>query len=129
MQYIDIQFGDMHSATMLALLMHYGADVNLADSHGVTPLMMFAPLSAHLTDLLIDAGADVNARCSAAFGTSALHVAARAGAVESLERLLAAGADIEYAGEDQRTALDVAERNRRANAAELLRRARAELQR
>jgi ankyrin repeat protein len=48
--------------------------------------------------LLIDAGADVNGRCSGAHTETPLHWAASTDDVEALDALLDAGADIEAAG-------------------------------
>jgi ankyrin repeat protein len=48
--------------------------------------------------LLIDAGADVNARCSGGHSETALHGAASSDDLEALDALLDAGADIEASG-------------------------------
>jgi ankyrin repeat protein len=48
--------------------------------------------------LLIDAGADVNARCSGGHSETALHGAASSDDIEALDALIDAGADIEAKG-------------------------------
>jgi hypothetical protein len=55
----------------ISLLLNAGADVNLADDRGVTPLMAAADLPPAVIERLMEAGADVNARDHG--GATALH--------------------------------------------------------
>src|ERR1700737_3948685 len=86
-------------------LLAKGADVNVKDSHGVTPLMCSAIIgSAETMQLLIDAGADVNARNS--FGATALLWSA--GDIRKVRLLVDKGADVNLASKKGRTPLLVA---------------------
>ena len=77
-----------------------GADVNVKyeDLNGTTPLI-FAALGGHreITELLIDSGAEVNAK-SYNDGGAPLHGAARNGHKEIAELLVAEGADVNAMG-------------------------------
>jgi ankyrin repeat protein len=90
-----------------------------------TPLHVAASESqADMIALLLRHGADPNARLDTiATGDghwTALHLAATRGHVKSIEALLAGGADINAVTLAGETPLDVARRNKQANAAELL---------
>ena len=77
-----------------------GADVNVKDEdlNGWTPLI-FAALGGHkeITELLIDSGAEVNAK-SYNDGWAPLHGAAQRGRNEIVELLIAEGADVNAMG-------------------------------
>jgi ankyrin repeat protein len=75
----------------LKTLLSQGADVNLKDSHGATPLMYAAASgSPDVMKLLIGAGADVNAKNS--FGATALLWSA--GDIRKVRLLLDKGAEV-----------------------------------
>ena len=72
-----------------------GADVNAADSEGITSLMRAAETgNEEILKLLIEAGADVNVEN--VYGDTALSVAAARGYVSCVEMLKAAGAEGDY---------------------------------
>ena len=81
----------VHNDEMVALSLSAGADPNLSDSGGVTPLMgaVANPVSVRL---LIEGGANVNVKDN--FGGTALMEASRKGTEETVRRLLSAGAEI-----------------------------------
>jgi ankyrin repeat protein len=86
----------------LKALLTKGADVNMKDSRGATPLMYAAASgSAEVMKLLLDAGADVNARNS--FGASALLWSA--GEIRKVRLLLDKGAEVNVATKQGRTPL------------------------
>jgi len=95
------------------LLVERGADVNVADQGGTTPLIASAPnddnpspAKAELVQLLIKNGADVNAADND--GWTALLGAAFHGDLEFVKLLTAAGADVAHADGRGRTAKSVA---------------------
>lgn len=78
---------------IVRLLLEAGADANLGDAHGYTPLMgAVCADSLPVVQLLLAAGADVRRR-GARSGATALHDAAAGGHLEVARALLAAGAD------------------------------------
>lgn len=87
---LAVLFGD---AAMVELMLKHGADPNQADAAGATPLMWAVP-SIQKVRLLIERGANVNARSSALGRTPLLIAAGSPGAVEMLALLLARGADL-----------------------------------
>lgn len=80
---------------MVRLLLENGADVDVADDDGLTPIM-FAILFHNIdtTKLLIEHGANINCRDNIIMQTP-LHFAADEGLEEVVELLLNHGADIE----------------------------------
>ena len=72
-----------------------------------------------ITELLIDAGADVNAENEA--GGTPLHYAASWGGKDIVELLIAASADVNAKRDDGKTPLDLAESNEHKESADLLR--------
>jgi ankyrin repeat protein len=76
------------------LLIHAGADVNLANDHGVSPLWLACTNgSAAMVEKLLKAGADPNAALRLS-GETALMSCARTGNVEAVRWLLEHGADV-----------------------------------
>lgn len=81
------------NAAMLRVLLEKGANPNVRDAGGATPLILSAS-DPEKARLLIQAGADVNAQ--SASGRTALHVAAAtAGGAEVVKMLLDKGARVE----------------------------------
>jgi uncharacterized protein len=84
------------------LLLEYGADVNLGDRQGITPLMKTVILGIkdarsmadklQISQYILDFGADINART--VDGTTALMYAVRNCRLEMMEFLLARGASL-----------------------------------
>jgi ankyrin repeat protein len=87
---LAVLFGD---AAMVEVLVKHGADPNQADAAGATALMWAVP---HLQKvrLLVERGANVNARSSALGRTPLLVAAGSPGATDVLALLLARGADL-----------------------------------
>jgi ankyrin repeat protein len=83
-----------------------GIDVNEKDCRGFTTLH-FATLSLDIAQLLIDAGAQVNARSGSIVGRTALHNAAVAGFEPLVSMLLNAGADVNAIDSNGMTPLDL----------------------
>ena len=109
------------SVNKTRVLIRAGADVN-AITNGETALMAAAAKGRfEIVELLINAGADVNAK--GAGGITALMRAATEGQVEIVATLLDAGADVLEVGVDGATAQTLAERNGHTEVAELLREA------
>ena len=92
----------VHNDEMVALSLSAGADPNLSDSGGVTPLMgaVANPVSVRL---LIEGGANVNVKDN--FSGTALMAASRRRAEESIRLLIANGADVNARDNSGRTAL------------------------
>ncbi len=89
---------------LAALLIEHGADPNVADDRGFTPLHWAAFKDGpDLVELLLDRQAEVNARTST--GATALHQAAASGNVHSIDLLLAAGARVNDADQEGATPL------------------------
>ena len=89
-------------------LLAKGADINVQNAEGWTPLM-FAVAAAHtkLTKLLLEKGADVNIKTKK--GWTPLMIAAKHNDVEMMKLLLEKGAYIHDQNEDGKTALMLAE--------------------
>ncbi|KAF2472041.1 ankyrin [Lindgomyces ingoldianus] len=89
----------LHVATLreredfIDLLLRRGADLETTDECGVTPLILATQHSPRMIPLLIERGANVNAKYKANAGV--LAAAAAQGSVESLEFLVNYGLDIE----------------------------------
>jgi ankyrin repeat protein len=85
-------------------LIAQGADVNLAQGDGTTPLHWAAyRLDTELVERLLQRGADANTLNR--FGASPLSEAAKAANAAIVERLLEAGAEVDAANADGQTAL------------------------
>jgi uncharacterized protein len=97
------------------LLVEYGADVNLGDRQGVTPLMKTVILGIkdarsmadklQISQYILDSGADINART--VDGTTALMYAVRNCRLEMMEWLLARGASLSITDEGGNRACDL----------------------
>jgi len=106
------------SAEVLALIGN-GADPNLPDASGTTPVMWAAYYGdIGLVNALIEAGADVTAANE--FGTSAITEAAIIGHTEILTALLAAGADPNFENPEGETPLMAVARTGNLDAARAL---------
>ncbi len=101
----------------LELILAHGGNPDAVD--GRAALHWVAATNPRSVQLLIDAGADVNARAPAATDNTPLHQAA--GNADSTRRLLAAGADPTLTNANGDTPLDLAERSGAEDVAELLR--------
>lgn len=96
------------SKDTLELLLAKGADMNLKDKNGRTPLLLAAESAdGEIVTLLLDKGADVNAKDDES-GFTALHYAARSGKKDAAEVLIARGADINTKDNQGHTPLYVA---------------------
>jgi uncharacterized protein len=81
-------------ADMVSLLLDAGADANVQNRYGLTPLIQSAITgNGEIISLLLDAGADANSRTLQ--GDTALMNAAKAGSLQGVQALIAAGADVE----------------------------------
>jgi ankyrin repeat protein len=106
------------SLEMLQLLLDVDADICMPVSFdGSTPLFLGLPFPPMVAELL-RAGANVNAVQRE--GSTALHVAAECGYVESLQMLLGAGAGVHMRDSTGRTALHCAAREGHVAAVEAL---------
>jgi len=95
---------------MVNVLLSAGANPNLANTRGETPLMYLGGLAtSELVDTLLSAGADVNARDQS--GATALINLAGSGSFEVFKRLLDAGARIDVEDNDGHTVLMNAAQN------------------
>jgi ankyrin repeat protein len=107
---------------MARLLLAHGADPDAVARNpmAVRPLHSAAACPARgIVAMLLDAGADVNARQHG--GWTALHAAAMSGDLPLAERLLGRGADPGLANDDGKTPLDLAVERQHAAVAEALR--------
>ncbi len=100
---------------IVELLIARGADVNLRNELGETPLWFAAHSPAPSADriavmqLLLEAGADLHRRCED--GSTALHLAAWRGPVETVEYLLSRGGRSWMTDHKEQTPLDYARRS------------------
>ena len=106
----------------LALLAELGADLNLRENRGYTPLAVAAiDGKAEAVRQLLSAGADANVTDNA--GGTPLHHAAVRGRAEIVQMLLDGGADPGFRNSDGKTALDVAMEAGKDATAHVIRRA------
>lgn len=108
------------SEEIAAFLLERGADPNIADRSGFTPLMRAAE-GGHLSivSALMESGADVNRR-GRVRGVTALMLAAENGHTEVISKLLSGGAGINDTDQYEETALSMALKAGRDEAARLL---------
>ncbi|AXQ31288.1 ankyrin repeat domain-containing protein [Solimonas sp. K1W22B-7] len=94
---------------VIKLLLNSGANPNLADQAGWTPLIhaVYSGADPDLLGLLLDAGADVNGRNDR--GITALYLASVGGREEQVRYLLSRGADPALASKAGYTALKIAQ--------------------
>lgn len=90
---------DGDAATLDALLAAHPDRIGLRAQPYDMPLLHLAAKDAASVDVLLRHGADVHAR-DTGDNTYAIHWAAAAGAVDAVERLIAAGSDVVGAGDD-----------------------------
>jgi ankyrin repeat protein len=114
-------------------LFQLGADPNTADVDGITPLMLAAESGpAEQVRVLIEAGANANARCTCpdffGGGWTALGLAARANDADKVTRLIAAGADVNARNAEGETPLILASRHPNMEAIKALLKANADVQ-
>ncbi|HEX6040452.1 ankyrin repeat domain-containing protein [Longimicrobium sp.] len=106
----------------MRLLLERGADVRAVSINAMrnTPLhaTMAGPSGITGARLLVEAGADVNARQHG--GYTALHAAAQHGAIDVIDLLLDHGADPDLPTDDGRRAVDLARERGHADAADHL---------
>jgi len=106
------------SADVLTLLAD-GADANVRDASGTTPIMYAAHYGDFLlVDALIEAGADVT--LANQFGTSAITEAAILGHAQILSALVAAGADANFENPEGETPIMAVARTGNVDAANVL---------
>ena len=95
----------------LRTLLNYGADVNICDGQGVSPLHHATNIAC--INLLVNSGAEINARTS--FGHTALHTICRgSGSLVLLQHLVGTGLDINAIDRSGETALANAAWNKHA---------------
>ena len=81
-------------ADIVSLLLDAGADANVQNRYGLTPLIQSSITgNGEIISMLLDAGADANARTLQ--GDTALMNAAKAGSVQGVQALIEAGAGVE----------------------------------
>ncbi len=103
------------------LLIDQGANVNLAANNAMKVAPVHAAVAARqsaILKMLVEAGADVNARQQAGF--TPLHAAAQNGDEAATRMLLAAGADRQARADNQQSPLDMALLGGHGPVAELL---------
>tara|TARA_B100001029_G_scaffold161687_1_gene150597 strand:+ start:279 stop:833 length:555 start_codon:yes stop_codon:yes gene_type:complete len=111
------QAARLNKNEIVKLLISSGADIHVTDDvRGRTPLHFAS--NSEIAELLIVAGADVNAK---ARGSTPLHNAAYRGLKEIVELLIAKGANINPKNNQGKTALDEAIEKSHEKIAELLR--------
>jgi hypothetical protein len=117
----------LHSAAyigdleMVQVLLEYGVDVNAQNSYCDTPLEFASYRPGEQTRvarLLIERGADPNARCQEGF--TPLHRALFQGRTETARVLIEHGASVELKDDEGRTPLDIASEEQREEILKLL---------
>ena len=122
----DHEYAPMHFATerghvrAVELLIAAGADVNIQNAGGVTPLIVAASRrNEGMLDAIISApGVDVNMRMGD--GRAPLHFAVIHKHIAAIEMLIEAGADVNMRMGDGRAPLHIAVMKKRVRAVELL---------
>jgi uncharacterized protein len=109
--HLSAHFGHNDAARML---LNKGAQVNACSTNASRNMALHAAAAGRaqaIAKLLIDAGADVNARQGGGF--TPLHSAAQSGDIEFARLLVEAGADVNVRAENQQRPLDFALANGR----------------
>jgi len=120
---LHLACADESNVATVAVLLSHGADVRAADVFGATSLHWAAKYhGVGAARLLLDAGADVNARAGQQAYTP-LHMAAAVGDLELVELLIQRGAAVAARDGDGRMPLDAAGLGGHSRVAERLRRA------
>lgn len=97
-----------------------GANVNIHDDDGVTPLAHAVYHEKNdMVELLLEAGANVNHDYVDFYGNTLLHTSASEGFIDIVGMLLAAGADKNILNNDGKTAWDVSDMHVKSNYPEL----------
>jgi ankyrin repeat protein len=116
---------------MVRVLLEYKADVNARHNGGWTSLHLasrgnlslgpnITPSFSNVARLLLEHGADINAKATTHFDGTPLHLAAEQGRVEIVHVLLQNGADVSMKDDRGRTALQVASDRGHAEVVKLL---------
>lgn len=99
----------VHEATALSFLLKSGANVNVMDCYGKTPLHSIAwDGDEVIIKHLINAGADINVEHNG--GDTALHICAIGGHVNAVRNLIAAGVNLNIISQYRGTALHICAR-------------------
>lgn len=93
-------------AEVVQVLLEYGADVHAVGEQRVTALLAVSPENTVVLEMLLRAGADVDAQDR--YGSSALHQAALGGYQRAVEVLVGHGADVGAVTDDGSTPLHCA---------------------
>lgn len=111
----DTGWGLLHLAccrglfSMVKLIVEHGADIELLDPDGWTPLHHLAEFNQNqeILSYLIEKGVDLDAKDK--YGSTALHYAVRNHAFEMVRQLVECGANLDAEDDSNRSVLDEAE--------------------
>ncbi len=102
--------GKKNSLNIVKILIKYGANVNVKDNSGWTPLHIAAWYSdLDIVKYLVEKGADVNAKDN--LGQTPLHISTNKGDLENVKALIHGGAIPEYKNHDGKTSIHLAASN------------------
>jgi len=110
LMYLRSELYDDASPGIIKILVAAGADLNVADDNGETPLMLLASQDFSETAIvaLLKEGARASINAKDQQGRTALMLAAQTGFVERIKKLLDAGASINMRDNKRQTALTYA---------------------